>query len=151
MPHDFERPLHVAKLHGGHVREVVVALRGVVVQPLYDVVQPRVVDDHRRLAPHDVDALHGGGELLAQRGGRRVGRAAAVRYRARRAGAGGVGRQRTPRDDGGETVAHRPERVWWMELPNGSEISSMADGGMYNWLFGSGSISRLSDVSAERS
>jgi hypothetical protein len=65
-------------------------------------------------------------------------------------------RDRVTGDDGSERrpsriVAHRPERVCWTELPNGSDSSSITCGARYNWLFGSGSSSLRSDLSLDRS
>jgi len=79
MPHDFDRLLEIAELDRRHVREVVVALRRVVVQPLNDVVRASHVDVDRGLAPHDVDAFDGGAERLSERAGGGIHVAAAMR------------------------------------------------------------------------
>ena len=79
MPDDFDRLLEIAKLDRGDVRQIVVPLRGIVVQPLNDVVHAARVDDDRRLTPHDVDATDGVAELPPERVGRRIQLAAAMR------------------------------------------------------------------------
>ena len=56
--------------------------------------------------------------------------AAAMRDVARRRRRGALGGSALPATTGVNGVAHRPDRVWWTELPNGSESSSITDGGM---------------------
>jgi hypothetical protein len=113
MPDNLDRLLEVAELDRGNVRQVVVALRRIVVQPTDHVVHTRRVDNDCRLTPHDVDASDGGAELLPERLDAFVRCTAAMRdvfrcYRRRRAGA-----ERASRDNRGEAtvVVHKPERV----------------------------------------
>ena len=100
VPDDFDGALEVAELDGCDIRAVVVALRRVVVQPANDVVDARLVDDHGRLIPDDIDALHRRAELRAQgfRGG--IGDAVAVRNVFRRDRRGRVGALGVTGDDG---------------------------------------------------
>src|SRR5947207_999033 len=57
VPHDLDRLLWIAKLDRRDIREIVVALTGIVMQPPYDVEQLRRADNDRRLAPHNVATL----------------------------------------------------------------------------------------------
>ena len=78
MPDDFDRGFQIAVLDGRDIREVVVALRAVIVQPTHDVEYTLGAHVDVRHAPHDFDALDRVPELLAQRGCCRVRLAAAI-------------------------------------------------------------------------
>ncbi len=128
VPDDFDGELGVAVLDRRHVREVVVPLRGIIVQPADDLEDASRIDVDGRLAPHDIHALHRRAEALAQRHRRRIRRAAAMGNLLRsdgRALDGGAARVH-----GNDRSSHRADRVWDTELPKGSEISSIACGGM---------------------
>ena len=111
MPHDLERPLRIAILDRGDVREIVVPLTGIVVEPAHDLEELVVADDDVRLPPHHVDLLDRVAEALLERRDRWIGAATAVRDAARRGGCRRVG-CRAADDDGSEARAHSPDRVW---------------------------------------
>ena len=52
-----QRLFEISKLDRGDVREIVVPLRRIVVEPFDHVVDLGEVDDHRRFSPHDIDRL----------------------------------------------------------------------------------------------
>src|SRR6185437_7222775 len=79
VPHDLDRLLEVAEFHSRHIREIVVQLRRVVVQPAHDLVQLAAVDDDRRLTPDDSRAREGAPESGPECLDRRAHRAAPVR------------------------------------------------------------------------
>jgi hypothetical protein len=151
MPDDGQRLFGITELHRGDVRQVRVEVARIVVEPAHDVEDPLPRDDDGSLAPHDLDAADGVRELRANGGSARVFGTAAVRD---------TGERRRPRcarigapriHDAGwrlgrrlQPGTHSPDRVWLTELPNGSESSSIAGGGMNKRLDGSGSISRRS-------
>ncbi len=99
-------------------------------EPPDDVEQPVVGDDHVGLTAHHMDAAHRIAELVHERGRGRIRLAAGERHLARGDGGRRVGAECASRHDGSEWCAHRPDRVWWTEFPNGSDSSSMTDGGM---------------------
>src|SRR5665213_447945 len=140
MPNDLHLLLGVAVLNGSDVGEIVVALRGIVVQPAHDLehaVRPHVDGG---IAPDDFRANVRLSELGGDRFGRRI-RGAPLFGEVARSGRWRSVRTRAARKDRGKWRGHRPDRVCCTELPKGSESSSILLAGMYNPLWGSGSIS----------
>ena len=106
----------IAELDRRDVGQVVVPLRGIVVQPADCVVHAPRLDDDCRLAPHHIDAPDRGTELLAERIHGRVRIAAPMRDILRRHGRRRAGAERASRDARGEATVvvhfgHKPERV----------------------------------------
>jgi hypothetical protein len=111
MPDDLEGPIEIAILDGGDVRQIVVALGRVVVQPVHQLSDAAPLDEHRRLAPHDVDALDVVAEALAERRGARVLGSALIGYDAWRGRRRDLDAFGVTRDDRKELIAHSPDRV----------------------------------------
>src|ERR1039458_3675484 len=59
VPDDLDGHRDIAMLHRRHVREILVALRRVIVQPAHDLEHALGVDDDVRLAPSDIDSRYG--------------------------------------------------------------------------------------------
>src|SRR6476469_1461840 len=148
MPHDLEWLLGVAELDRRHIGEIVVLLRGIVVQPAHHLGHAVRMDVDVRVSPNHFRPHEDRGEFLCDQCGSGIRFAALLREIARSRGRGGAG-IRAAGKNWGERNRHSPDRVCCTELPNGSESSSMRLAGMYRPLSGSGSISfriALSDI-----
>ncbi len=65
VPHDFDRHLGVAIFDSSHIREIVILLRGIVMQPPDDLDRPGCLDVDGSIAPDHIDALYRPREALA--------------------------------------------------------------------------------------
>src|SRR5665647_2476649 len=90
MPDDLEWLLRISELDGGDIGEVVVLLRGIIVQPAHDLAHAARLDIDVGLSPDHLGAHEERAELRRDRSGGRVGLAPLLRNVARSDGLGGA-------------------------------------------------------------